>query len=136
MAVRSLSDRTVMKMRPPAKPQQASLLQLVLANSVAGDLAFSSRNRMLAVILSPTCELQQGWAQCPAIRCKSVLRAENGLVVNRPFDETITFKLAELRGKNLLGSFGNTALQLTVTKTVARLEFTKDKRLPLSCDDT
>jgi hypothetical protein len=57
-------------------------------------------------------------------------------VVNRPFDETITFKLAKLRGKNLLGSFGNTALQLTVTKTVARLEFTKDKRLPLSCDDT
>jgi hypothetical protein len=64
------------------------------------------------------------------------LRAENGLVVNHAFDETITFKLAELRGKNLLGSFGDTALQLTIPKTVAGLEFTKDKWLPLSCDDT
>ena len=91
---------------------------------------------MLPVPLSPVCKLQQSRAQRPSILRKRVLRPEDGFLVNRAFDETVAFELAELRGENLLGRLGDTALQLTIAKTVARLEFAQDKRLPFSCNDT
>jgi hypothetical protein len=88
-----------------------------------------------AVFLSPLGEFQQRRTQCSSIGGERVFGAKNGLLKNPPLDQSLSFKLPQLRGEDLLGRFRDAALQLAEAPA-AILEFTKDQRLPLARDDT